>query len=240
MRKGRKADLKTEILFEDAAVAVCLKPAGVVSQSTAGGEDMIAILNGHFAENGEKAQAYPVHRLDRETAGIMVYAKNRQAAAALSKQAEQNEIRKRYYAVVHGSPSEKSGVLRDLLFRDKQKNKTYVVKRMRKGVREASLEYEVKEESGGLSLIDVLLHTGRTHQIRVQFASRKMPLFGDGKYGGGSGRLALFARSLEFTHPVSGEILSFFALPEQDISPWNGFSFFKEKQDNILQNNTTI
>ena len=231
MRKGRKAELKTEILFEDAAVAVCLKPAGVVSQSTAGGEDMIAILNVHFAENGEKAQAYPVHRLDRETAGIMVYAKTRQA--------EQNKIKKRYYAVVNGSPSEKSGVFRDLLFRDKKKNKTYVVKRMRKGVREASLEYEAIEENGELSLIDVLLHTGRTHQIRVQFASRKMPLFGDGKYGGGSGRLALFARSLEFAHPVSGELLSFSALPELSVSPWNGFGFFKDKQDNIPKNNTT-
>ncbi len=210
------------ILFEDKFLAVCLKPAGVLSQS-GGGNDMISLLNAHFAENGENAEAFPVHRLDRETAGLMVYAKNSKSAAALSKQAEQNLIKKRYYAVIKGSPAEKSAVLKDLLFRDKQKNKTYVVNRMRKGVREASLEYEVIGENGGLSLVDILLHTGRTHQIRVQFASRKMPLYGDGRYGGGGGSLALFAHTLEFTHPISGERLSFSAKPDMNTEPWTQF-----------------
>lgn len=214
--------MKTEILIEDKHIAVCFKPAGVLSQNGEGA-DMISMLNEHFAQNGENAQAYPVHRLDRETAGIMVYAKNSKAAAALSKQAEQNQIKKRYYAVVKGIPEEKSGVLKDLLFRDKQKNKTYTVKRMRKGVREASLEYEVIGEADGLSMLDILLHTGRTHQIRVQFSSRKMPLFGDGRYGGGSGNLALFAHTLEFTHPVSGEKLVFSKKPDQSAEPWNKF-----------------
>jgi 23S rRNA pseudouridine1911/1915/1917 synthase len=214
--------LKTEILIEDKHIAVCFKPAGVLSQNGEGA-DMISMLNEHFAQNGENAQAYPVHRLDRETAGIMVYAKNSKAAAVLSKQAEQNQIKKRYYAVVKGIPEEKSGVLKDLLFRDKQKNKTYTVKRMRKGVREASLGYEVIGEADGLSMLDILLHTGRTHQIRVQFSSRKMPLFGDGRYGGGSGNLALFAHTLEFTHPVSGEKLVFSKKPDQLAEPWNKF-----------------
>lgn len=213
-----------ELLIEDKHIAVCFKPAGVLSQS-GDGRDMISMLNEHFAQNGEKAQAYPVHRLDRETAGLMVYAKTSAAAAALSKQAEQNLIKKRYYAVVKGSPAEKSGVLKDLLFRDKQKNKTYTVRRMRKGVREASLEYEVIGESGGFSLLDILLHTGRTHQIRVQFSSRKMPLFGDGRYGGGSGSLALFAHTLELAHPVSGEKLSFSKKPDMSTEPWNKFEF---------------
>ena len=185
---------------------------------------MIALLNAHFEENGEKATTYPVHRLDRETSGIMVYAKTSFAAAALSKQAEQNKIKKRYYSVIQGCPSEKSGVLKDLLFRDKQKNKTYVVSRMRKGVRDASLEYSVIGENRGLSLLDILLHTGRTHQIRVQFASRKMPLVGDGRYGGGSGKLALFAHTLEFTHPKNGENLSFSAKPDFEEFPWNEFN----------------
>lgn len=214
-----------KIKFEDEYIAVCLKPAGVVSQSTDGGSDMISMLNIHFEKNGEKAQAYPVHRLDRETAGLMVYAKSSKAAAHLSRQAEQNKIKKRYYAVVQGKPAEKSGVLTDLLFRDKQKNKTYVVKRMRKGVRDASLEYEVKGECDGMTLLDILLHTGRTHQIRVQFASRKMPLYGDGKYGGGSGKLALFAHTLEFTHPKSGEKMTFSAKPDTTEFPWNKFEF---------------
>lgn len=216
--------MKTEILFEDKHIAVCLKPAGIISQSSEGGGDMISLLNAHFAENGEKAAAYPVHRLDRETAGIMVYAKSSFAAAVLSRQAEQNEIKKRYYAVIQGIPEEKSGVLRDLLFRDKQKNKTYVVNRMRKGVRDASLEYSVIGEKDGMSMLDILLHTGRTHQIRVQFASRKMPLVGDGRYGGGSGKLALFAHTLEFTHPKNGEKLSFSAKPEKESFPWNKFN----------------
>lgn len=216
--------MKTEILIEDKHIAVCFKPAGVLSQS-GDSANMITLLNGYFAENGEDAQAYPVHRLDRETAGVMVYAKTPKAAAALSKQAEQNLIKKRYYAVVKGVPEEKSGVLKDLLFRDKQKNKTYTVKRMRKGVREASLEYEVIGEADGFSMLDILLHTGRTHQIRVQFASRKMPLYGDGRYGGGSGELALFAHTLEFTHPVSGERLVFSKKPDNSVEPWNKFDY---------------
>lgn len=214
-----------KIKFEDKHIVVCFKPAGVISQSTDGGDDMIALLNAHFEQNGESVQAHPVHRLDRETAGLMVYAKNSKAAANLSKQAEQNKIRKRYYAVLNGVPVGSGGVLTDLLFRDKQKNKTYVVKRMRKGVRDASLEYKVSGVKDGLSLVDVLLHTGRTHQIRVQFASRKMPLYGDGRYGGGSGKLALFAHTLEFEHPVSGEIVSFSEKPDTTEYPWSEFHF---------------
>ena len=93
-----------KILFEDKFIAVCFKPAGIISQSSDGGSDMIALLNAHFSEKGENAKAYPVHRLDRETAGVMVYAKDSKSAAVLSKQAEQNQIRKKYYAVVHGIP----------------------------------------------------------------------------------------------------------------------------------------
>lgn len=225
MKKGWKTGLKTEILFEDNYIAVCLKPAGIISQSSGTDCDMISLLNTHFAQNCDSSKAFPVHRLDRETSGIMVYAKNAFAAAELSKQAEQNRIKKRYYAVAHGILEEKSGVLTDLLFRDKQKNKTYVVNRMRKGVRDASLEYRVIDEANGLSLLDILLHTGRTHQIRVQLASRKFPLIGDGRYGGGGGKLALFAHTLEFTHPKNGENLSFSAKPKKDEEPWNRFNF---------------
>ena len=212
-----------KILFEDKDIVVCVKPAGVISQGTDGGRDMLAMLNEHFEQSGEKTKAYPVHRLDRETSGVMVYAKSSKSAASLSKQIEQNAVKKHYYAVVQGIPEEKSGVLKDLLFRDKQKNKTFVVKRERKGVRDASLEYEVMGEKNGNSLLDILLHTGRTHQIRVQFASRKMPLYGDGKYGGGSGKIALFAHTLEFSHPINGEKLVFTAKPDTAEYPWNEF-----------------
>ena len=211
--------------FEDENIIVCVKPAGVLSQFSEKDENMISILNGYFEKSEKNCQAYPVHRLDRETSGLIVYAKNSRAAAILSEQIAKNEIKKRYFAVIKGSPEEKSGVLKDLLFRDKQKNKSYVVKRKRGGVKEASLEYEVIGESDGMSLVDILLHTGRTHQIRVQFSSRKMPLYGDGRYGGGGGNLALFAHSLEFRHPVTGEEICFTALPYAEDFPWNMFTF---------------
>lgn len=211
--------------FEDENIIVCVKPAGVLSQFSEKDENMISILNEYFEKSEKNCQAYPVHRLDRETSGLIVYAKNSRAAAKLSEQIAKNEIKKRYFAVIKGSPEEKSGVLKDLLFRDKQKNKSYVVKRKRGGVKEASLEYEVAGESDGMSLVDILLHTGRTHQIRVQFSSRKMPLYGDGRYGGGGGNLALFAHSLEFRHPVTGEEMCFTALPDAEEFPWNMFTF---------------
>ncbi len=211
------------IIYEDAAIAVCIKPAGVQSQLSDGGRDMITLLNAHFAEKGENAEAFPVHRLDRETAGVMVYAKTKQAAAALSAQIAANKMRKRYFAVIKGMPEEKEGVLKDLLFRDKQKNKTYTVKTMRKGVKEASLEYKIIGENEGFSLADILLHTGRTHQIRAQFSGRGFPLYGDRKYGGCNGDLALFAYSLEFVHPVSGKNCVYTAQPDKNVHPWNLF-----------------
>lgn len=209
------------VLYEDSEIIVCLKPAGIQSQG--GKADMVARLNEYFLQNSSDAVAYPVHRLDKETAGVMVFAKNAKSAAELSKQISGNDMKKHYYAVISGSPSEKSGVLKDLLFHDRQKNKTYTVKRSRKGVKEASLEYISVAENSGLTLLDILLHTGRTHQIRVQFASRKLPLCGDGKYGGGNGKLALFAYMLEFYHPATRERLVFTASPDYDNYPWNLF-----------------
>lgn len=219
------------ILFEDKNIIVCIKPRGILSQD-GDRENMAALLNSHFEENGEKAEAFPVHRLDRETAGVMVFAKSSSAAAKLSKQISENALIKRYYAVFSGTMSEKSGEMKDLLFRDKQKNKTYTVKRMRKGVRDASLEYNIIGEADGMSLAEILLHTGRTHQIRVQFSSRGYPLSGDGRYGGGSGDLALFAYHLQFPHPVTGEPLSFSAVPDMSCYPWSLFSDTLPIKDN--------
>ena len=212
-----------DILFEDSSIIVCIKPAGLQSQG--GKNDMVALLNAYFAEKEPDSAAYPVHRLDRETAGIMVFAKNSGAAAKLSAQISGGEFKKRYFAVTQGKPEKESATLKDLLFHDRQKNKTYTVKRSRKGVKEASLEYKVIGTAEGLTLLDILLHTGRTHQIRVQFASRKLPLLGDGKYGGGSGKLALFAHKLEFSHPETNKKLNFTAFPETDCHPWNLFEF---------------
>ena len=193
-----------KILFEDDDIIVCIKDAGISSEG-AKSETAVSILSARESS----PDIYPVHRLDRETSGIMVFAKNPKAAASLSKQITESKFLKKYLAIIKGSPNEKRGEMRDLLFHDRQKNKTFVVKKARKGVKEASLEYEIVDEKDGLSLADILLHTGRTHQIRVQFASRKMPLYGDGKYGGGSGQLGLFAYHLEFNHPATGERMCF-------------------------------
>ncbi len=203
------------ILYEDRELLVCEKPAGVVSEA------------GGMPELLQEATGCPeircVHRLDRETGGLMVYAKTGKAAAALSAAIAAGQLRKGYLAVVQGQPEE-GGTLRDLLYRDAAKNKSYVVKRMRRGVREAELRYRRLETREGLSLVRVELVTGRSHQIRVQFASRGMPLAGDGKYGSvfREAKLALWSACLSFPHPVTGEPIAR-TLPPPGIWPWTLF-----------------
>lgn len=202
-----------EILYEDSSVIVAVKPQGVLSQSDKnGGASMITKLSEHTG-----GEIYPIHRLDKETGGVMVYAKTKKAAAALSRDISEHRFYKEYLAIVHGVPEENSGTLCDLLFHDRTKNKSYAVKRERAGVKKAELYYEVletKEKEGEkYSLLRVVLHTGRTHQIRVQFASRKMPLLGDRKYGAKDTckNLGLLAAKLKFTHPETGETKEFAA-----------------------------
>ena len=171
---------------------------------------------------------YCVHRLDRAVGGVMVYARTPAAAAALSRQIAARQLRKEYLAVVQGHPAENSAVLCDLLFWDRAKNKSFVVKRQRGGVKDAELEYSLLEALPELSLLRVILHTGRTHQIRVQFSSRALPLVGDVKYGSRyrDCALALWSHSLGFRHPVTDKAMSFSAMPEP-VFPWNGFEYFK-------------
>lgn len=209
-----------EILYEDSSVIVIIKPQGVLSQSDkTGGESMITKLQAYTG-----GEVYPVHRLDKETGGVMVYAKTQKAAAALSRDISEHRFHKEYLALVHGVPEENSGTLCDLLFHDRAKNKSYVAKRERKGVKKAELYYElletVEKDGEKYSLLRVVLHTGRTHQIRVQLASRKMPLSGDCKYGAKDGfnLLGLWAYRLEFTHPKTLENMAFTALPQNYIS----------------------
>ncbi len=174
---------------------VCEKPHGVESE-----KQMPHLL---CAQLGLSV-LYTVHRLDKETAGVMVYAKTKEAAARFSQQIQQGDFEKTYLAVVKGTPDPTAGTFTDLLFRDRQKNKSYVVKRMRKGVKEAVLSYETLEsvsvEGIPHSLVKIRLQTGRTHQIRVQFSSRNLPLLGDKKYGGcPHPHLCLVAHRLAFT-----------------------------------------
>ena len=209
------------ILYTDRDLAVCVKPRGLASE--AGG------LPEALASQLGTETVFCVHRLDKAVGGVMVCAHSPRAAAALSRQIAQRTLVKEYLAVVPGLPEAEEGVLRDLLFHDRTKNKSYVVQRKRAGVKEAELSYRVLETAQGLSLLSVRLHTGRTHQIRVQFAARGLPLLGDVKYGSAvrDCPIALWSRRLAFTHPADGRALCFEALPERAF-PWDRFSIDKE------------
>ena len=207
-----------EILYEDKSLVVCVKPVGVLSEEP----EMPALLREQLG-----GEAYCVHRLDRAVGGVMVYARKKQSAGKLSQAIADGKLTKEYLAVCEGIPAPAAGEMHDLLFKDSGKNKAFVVKRMRKGVKKASLSYEtlaaVETDRGPLSLVRVLLHTGRFHQIRVQFASRKMPLVGDGKYGSRDSNrdIALWSHRLVFPHPVTGEDVEISAQPKGE--PWEIF-----------------
>ena len=168
-------------------------------------------------------EVYPVHRLDRGVGGLMAYATTREAAASLSEAVRERTFQKEYLCILLGRPAEDSGVLEDLLLHDQTRNKSFVVQRMRTGVRAAKLEYQVLASAEGRSLVRVLLHTGRTHQIRVQFSSRGTPLAGDGKYGGGGGDIALWSWRLTLPRPGTGERLVFRHEPGEAFwAAWRG------------------
>ena len=208
-----------EILYADAAVAVVVKPAGVLSQGDA--EDAMPVL----LQKRLGGAIFPVHRLDQPTGGVMVYARTQDAAAKLSAQMQSEAFGKEYLAVLDGTPEPAEGELHDLLFFDRQKGKSYAVRRKRAGVKDARLAYRVLAQAEGLTLVRVRLFTGRTHQIRVQFSSRGWPLTGDGKYGSRNNRCApaLWSAELHFAHPVTGETLIFRSQPPEAY-PWTLFS----------------
>ncbi len=211
-----------KILFEDNEVIVLVKPVGIPSEDTKNGEKGILTKINEEIYNG---QIHLLHRLDRNVGGVMVFSKTKKSAAHISKQIQENTFKKTYLAVVDGVVEEKQGVYKDLLFKDSSKNRSYVVNRVRKGVKEASLEYVVLNEKDNKSLVKITLHTGRTHQIRVQFSSRKTPLCGDIKYGSKDrcSDIALFSHSISFSHPITNETMTFTALPEKENYPWNLF-----------------
>ncbi|MBQ9913255.1 MAG: RluA family pseudouridine synthase [Clostridia bacterium] len=204
-----------EILYEDRALIVCIKERGVLSQQGKENEaTMLSLLSAHTG-----TEIYPVHRLDREVGGVMVFAKNQKAAAALSAQVSDRTMEKEYLTLAEGVPEEKEGTMEDLLFFDRGKNKAFTVKKERRGVKRAALSYKVLAEKDGLSLMRIRLHTGRTHQIRVQLASRKMPIVGDRRYCSKreSKILALWSCCISFVHPVTGERMTFGKESDFDI-----------------------
>ena len=199
-----------ELLYTDRSIAVCVKPAGVSSEDGPGSAPELL----RQALGGE---IYPVHRLDLNVGGVMVYARTRRAAAALSAAIQAGALHKEYLAIVHGIPEPPQGVWEDYLYRDPVRRKAYPVKTLRKGAKAAKLSYAVLQTGKDTALVQVTLHTGRFHQIRVQFASRRHPLLGDGKYGARDAvpAPALWSWRLRFPHPESGEALTFSkALPD--------------------------
>lgn len=190
-----------EILYSDKALAVCVKPVGLDSEA-----EVPAALREELG-----GEIFPIHRLDKNVGGVMVYARTKQAAAALSKAIQEGTMVKEYVAMVHGTPPER-GDWEDLLWKDSQKNKVFVVKRQRGGVKKARLEF-VRLTEGETSLVRIRLHTGRSHQIRVQFASRGYPLVGDHKYGAKDSSPAPMLFSCKITFPYQGKKLSFEAMP---------------------------
>ena len=212
------------ILYEDTHLLLIEKPMGVPSQETEGD-----CVPRRLADRGYAVKV--VHRLDKPTGGVMVYARTDKAAAKLSALVGQHDrFQKEYLAVVQGCPDEAQGTYTDLLYHDVRRNKSYVVDRPRKGVREAKLDFVVLEtvttDEGTFSLLRVRLHTGRTHQIRVQFASRKMPLYGDSRYGGVKGAyLGLWSHRLTLPHPITDNSLTSTSNPDWSVAPW---CYFKQ------------
>lgn len=207
-----------DIIYQDQDIVLAIKPPRVLSTDEPGGMPELV----RQALGDEKADVRTVHRLDRVVSGLMVLARNAQAASELSRQIREGEFDKEYLAVVHGCPDEQQGTFRDLLLRDKRERKTYVVTEGAKGVQEAILDYSVLRSVDGMSKVSIHLVTGRTHQIRAQFSSRGLPLVGDRKYSDlqDDCEIALWSHRLSFCHPVTGEKMDFTVQPPWKY-PWN-------------------
>lgn len=222
------------VLHEDNSVLVVVKPQNIPSQADKSGDlDLLTLLKSHIKEKYNKpGNVYLglVHRLDRPTGGVMVFAKNSKSAERLSKQIVEGEMTKQYLTTVVGCPKEKSATLVNYLKKNALTNNVYVATFGDHDAKRAELFYTVLETNGVVSLCKVQLGTGRSHQIRVQMSAIGCPVFGDVRYGGDSlakgCNLALWAYRLEFNHPVSGKRMVFVAYPPV-VKPWTSFDMSK-------------
>ena len=206
-----------ELIYLDKEIVVCVKPPRVLSTDEPGGLPELV----RQALGDTHADVRTVHRLDRVVSGVMVLARSAAAASELSRQIREDQFTKEYLAVLHGCPEADSGTLRDLLYRDKARRMTMVASQPGKGVQEAVLDYQVLHSAGDISRVKVHLRTGRTHQIRVQFASRGMPLVGERKYAtlNDPCEIALWSHKIGFFHPATGAWVEFSQEPPEGY-PW--------------------
>ena len=204
-----------ELLYQDKDIVICVKPAGVKSTDEPGG--LPDLVRQALGDDNVRT----VHRLDQAVSGLMVLARRAKATSALSRQIREGEFEKEYLAVIHGVPAQTEDTLRDLLYRDKARRMTLVASEADKGVQEAVLDYRVVSRSADMTRVRIRLHTGRTHQIRVQFSSRGMPLVGERKYSTREDgcNIALWSYRLAFAHPYTGEKMEFTREPPA-IFPW--------------------
>lgn len=215
------------ILYEDKDICVCVKPEGILAQSNKSFDvDMISLLKARYKSDNKEPYVAVINRLDRPVSGIMLFARNQKAAGILTKQIVNHNVNKCYYAICCGIPNDASGTFNDYLLKCAKDNTSKVVTKDTDGAKKACLSYELintfKKDDLNLSLVRINLHTGRHHQIRVQFANHNLPLLYDAKYNPlytntrPSGFVCLCAYKLEFTHPTSGKLMSFEIEPE-----WN-------------------
>lgn len=220
-----------KILYEDNHLLVAVKPQGVPSQSdSSGDEDMLSLLKSYIKEKYDKSgNVYLglVHRLDRPTGGVMVFARTSKAAARLTEQIKNGTVEKKYLAVLSAMPGEKKARLTHYLLKDSSTNTVKVVPMTTEGAKKAVLDYNVieKDEEDGICLADIRLHTGRGHQIRVQMSTIGCPLYGDIRYGKNQpyGGLALWSYELSFRHPVTDKRMVYRVFPPE-VFPWTAFN----------------
>ena len=221
--------MSLDILYEDRDIIVCVKPPLTPSQpDTTGDVDMTALLRSYLDEKGERSDIFVIHRLDRAVGGVMVYAKTKGACAYLSQAvSDKDRFKKEYLAVVCGTPEKERGTYEDYIYKDSKIHKSFIAEKERKGVKSASLDYLVLQTADVdkkiFSLLKIRLNTGRYHQIRIQLASRKIPICGDGKYGSREKctPLSLWSYSLSFDY--KGKHFCFSKVPDTANPFWNLF-----------------
>jgi len=225
-----------EVLYEDNHLLVVKKPQNVpVQGDSSKDEDMLTMVKAYLVEKYNKpGEAYVglVHRLDRPTGGVMVFAKTSKCASRLSKQIREKSFTKEYLAVVENTPREKNEILVNFLKKDERNNKVAIVPSLETGAKRAEMSYKILETyNKKISLVEAVLVTGRSHQIRAQMSNIGCPVVGDLKYNAknlvSKPNLALWAYHLEFEHPVTHSTMKFFALPPEEDVPWKYFSLGK-------------